>query len=101
MPMFDPPHPGEIVREECLKPLGLPVAHAAEILGVTRQALNNLVNEKSGLSAEMAIRLEKAFGTSAEMWLRLQLTFNLSRARRRSKAIVVKRYKSTSRSAAA
>jgi antitoxin HigA-1 len=101
MPMFDPPHPGEILREECLKPLGLTVTRAAEVLGVTRQALNNVVNEKAGLSAEMAIRLEKAFGPSAEMWLRLQLAFDLARERRRVKAIKVRRFGAGSRARAA
>lgn len=92
MPMKDPPHPGEIVREECLKALGLTVTQGAKALGVTRQALNNLVNEKAGLSPDMAIRLEKAFGSSAEMWLRLQGAFDLAQARSRSRSIKVARY---------
>lgn len=92
MPMIDPPHPGEIVREECLAPLGLSVTDGAKALGVTRQALNNLVNEKAGISPEMAIRLEKAFGTSADMWLKLQIGFELAEARKRAGEIVVKRY---------
>ena len=57
MPMKNPPHPGEMIREECLSPLGLTVTEAARVLGVTRQALNNLVNGRSGISPEMAIRL--------------------------------------------
>lgn len=100
MAMMTPSHPGEIVREECLAPLGLSVTEGARILGVTRQALNNLVNEKSAISPEMAIRLEKAFGSSAGMWLRLQLNHDLAVARRRHRAIKVRRYKSVSRSAA-
>ena len=64
MAMVDPPHPGGIVRRECLEPLGLSVTKAAEGLGVSRQALSELVNEKSAVSAEMAIRLSKAFGSS-------------------------------------
>jgi addiction module HigA family antidote len=87
-----PSHPGEIVREECLKPLNLTVTGGAKVLGVTRQALNNLVNEKAAISAEMAIRLEKAFGTSAEMWLRLQTAHDLAAARKRHKSIKVRRY---------
>jgi addiction module HigA family antidote len=91
--MTNPPHPGEIVREECLAPLGLTVTHGARVLGVTRQTLNNLVNERSGLSSEMAIRLEKAFGTSADLWVRLQTAYDLAQARRREKDINVTRYK--------
>jgi antitoxin HigA-1 len=72
MPMHEPPHPGRIVRQECLVPLGLSVTEAARVLGVTRQALNNLVNGKSGVSPEMPVRLAKAFGGGAETWLRLQ-----------------------------
>ena len=92
MPMTDPPHPGEIIREECLAPLGLSVTEGAKVLGVTRQALNNLVNEKAGLSPEMAIRLEKAFGSSADMWLRLQTAFELAQARKEEGKIAVQRY---------
>ena len=92
MPMTDPPHPGEIVREECLSPLGLSVTGGAKALGVTRQALNNLVNEKAGISPEMALRLEKAFGSSADMWLKLQTAFDLARIRRRAGEIAVERY---------
>ena len=94
MPMMNPPHPGEIVREECLQPLGLTVTEGAKVLGVTRQALNNLVNERAGISPEMAIRLEKAFGSSADMWLRLQTSFELAQARKRESEIVVARYRS-------
>jgi addiction module HigA family antidote len=90
--MVNPPHPGEIVREECLVPLSLSVTKGAEVLGVSRQALNNLVNERAALSPEMAIRLEKAFGSSAEMWMRLQSAYDLAEARKREKAIKVSRY---------
>jgi addiction module HigA family antidote len=72
MAMHDPAHPGEILRAQCLEALGLTVTQGARVLGVSRQALNNLVNEKAGISPEMAIRLEKAFGSSADVWLRLQ-----------------------------
>lgn len=92
MAMHDPVHPGEMVREECLAPLGLNVTEAAKVLGVTRQALNNLVNEKAGISPEMAIRLEKAFGSSAEFWLRLQTAYELAQARQHEAEIAVTRY---------
>ena len=91
MTMFNPPHPGHSVRHDCLEPLGLSVTEAADILGVTRQALNNLVNAKSGISPEMAIRLDKGFGGGAETWLRLQMAFDLAQARKREKQIVVRR----------
>ena len=78
MPMKNPPHPGRIIRDECLEPLGLTVTEAAQVLGVSRQALNNLVNEKAGISAEMAVRLAKAFGSTAETWLRMQVAYDLA-----------------------
>ena len=70
--MFSPPHSGLAVRHDCLEPLGLSVTEAARALGVARQALNNVVNGKAAISAEMAIRLDKAFGGGAEIWLRIQ-----------------------------
>ena len=90
MPMKNPPHPGLTVRHDCIAPLGLTITEAAEILGVTRQALNNLVNGKSGISADMAIRLDKAFGGSAETWLRLQMAYDLAQARQHEDQIKVK-----------
>jgi antitoxin HigA-1 len=81
MPMKNPPHPGLSVRLDCLEPLGLSVTEAAKVLGVTRQALNNLVNAKGGISPEMAIRLSKAFGSSAEAWLGMQLAYDLAQTR--------------------
>jgi antitoxin HigA-1 len=92
MPMKNPPHPGRIVRQDCLSPLGLSVTAAAKALGVTRQALNNLVNGKSGVSPEMAIRLAKAFGSTPETWLRLQMNYDLARIRRAEDRIDVTRY---------
>jgi addiction module HigA family antidote len=89
MPMHNPPHPGLTVRHDCLEPLGLTVTEGAKVLGVTRQALNNLVNGRAGISPEMAIRLSKAFGASPEVWLRLQMAYDLAQARR--KKISVKR----------
>jgi antitoxin HigA-1 len=70
MTLKNPPHPGLSVRHDCIEPLGLTITEAAAALGVTRQTLNNLVNGKSGISADMAIRLDKAFGGGAETWLR-------------------------------
>ena len=89
--MHNPPHPGEIVREECLKPLGLSVTAAAEGLGITRKALSELLNGHSGVSPEMAIRLAKAFGSSAETWLRLQMQYDLWQAEQRAETIQVER----------
>src|ERR1700761_6955067 len=90
MPMKNPPHPGLSIRNDCIEPLGLPTAAAAKILGVTRQTLNNLVNGKSGISADMAIRLDKAFGGGAETWLRLQMAYDLAQARQPEGDISVK-----------
>lgn len=91
MPMFDPPHPGEIVREECLKPLGLSVTVAAKALGVSRKSMSELVNEHAGISAMMALRLSKAFGSTPETWLGIQLDYDLAQARRREGEIHVAR----------
>lgn len=92
MPMYDPPHPGEIVRYECLEPLGLTVTRAAEGLGVTRQTLSDLVNERSGISVDMAVRLSKAFGSTPETWLGLQTAYDLWQARERTASIEVERF---------
>ena len=91
MTMKNPPHPGLSVRHDCIEPLDLTITEAANILGVTRQALNNLVNGKSGISPEMAIRLSKAFGSSPETWLGMQLDFDLARARRREGEMHIQR----------
>ena len=77
MKMHNPPHPGEVLRELCLEPLGLTVTQAAEALGVSRKTLSSLLNGRSGISPEMAIRLSKAFGTSAESWLNQQMQYDL------------------------
>ncbi len=92
--MKNPPHPGRIVRQDCVEPLELTITAAAKALGITRQALNNLVNGKAGISPEMAVRLSKAFGGSAEMWLRLQANYDLAQVRRDE--IEVKRYRRAS-----
>ncbi len=91
MRMKNPPHPGLSVRHDCLEPLNLSVTDGAKALGVTRQALNNLVNCKSGISPEMAIRLDKAFGGGADIWLGLQLDYDLAQALKHERAIRVKR----------
>lgn len=92
MPMHDPCHPGEIVKHECLDALGLSVTRAAKGLGVTRQALSDLVNGKSGVSVDMAIRLSKAFGSTPETWLRMQMAYDLWQARDRAEGIEVERF---------
>ncbi len=80
----NPVHPGRVIRHECIEPLGLNVTAAAKALKVSRQALNNLIHGKSSLSADMAVRLEKAFGGSAKMWLQMQCNYDLARARERN-----------------
>jgi addiction module HigA family antidote len=91
MTMKNPPHPGLTVRHDCLEPLGLSVTEGAKALGVTRQALNNLVNGQAAISPEMAVRLAKAFGSTAEMWLGLQTDYDLAQVRRRDGDIRVTR----------
>lgn len=91
MRMHSPPHPGRIVRQECLEPLGLSVTDAAKALGVSRVALSELVNERRGVSPEMAIRLAQAFGGSPEVWAGLQLDFDLARALTKADQIKVRR----------
>jgi addiction module HigA family antidote len=92
MDMYNPPHPGEIVREDCLKALYLTVTEAAKGLGVTRKTLSSILNRRSGVSAEMALRLAKAFGSTPEHWLRMQLAYDLWQAKRRAKKLHVKRF---------
>ena len=89
MRMHNPPHPGEILRELCLEPLGLSVTRAAEALGVSRKTLSAILNERAGISPEMAIRLSKAFGTSAESWLNQQIQYDLWLAEKNAKNIQV------------
>src|ERR1051326_6396621 len=91
MPRKKPVHPGQIVRHDCLEPLGLSVTAGAKALGVSRQALNNILNGKSGISPEMAIRLTKAFGSTEETWLRMQLAYDLAAARKNESKIKVRR----------
>jgi antitoxin HigA-1 len=89
MAMKNPPHPGRSIKDACLEPLELSVTEAAKILGVSRQALNNVVNGKAAISPEMAVRLSKAFGSTPETWLQMQLNYDLAQVRQ--KDISVKR----------
>ena len=89
MIMKDPVHPGEIVRELFLEPMGITVTEAAKHLGVGRGTLSNLINEKSSISPEMAIRLSKAFSNSLEFWMNLQKQYETSQANMMSKKIKV------------
>jgi addiction module HigA family antidote len=91
MRIKNPPHPGRVVRQVCIEPLNLTVTEAAKRLGVTRQTLNNLVNEKAGVSPEMAIRLSKAFGSSPEVWLGMQMEYDLAEIEKDAEHIKVKR----------
>jgi len=77
--MNNPPHPGLTIKHDCIEAMDLSVTQSARVLGVTRQALNNVLSGKSGISPEMAVRLEKAFGSTAEAWLHLQGNYDLSR----------------------
>lgn len=92
MAMYDPPHPGEVLREICLAPLDLSITAAAKHLGVSCESLSELVNGRNGVSAEMAIRLEQAFGGSADTWLRMQIAYDLWQAKNRGEKIRVNRY---------
>jgi addiction module HigA family antidote len=87
--MHNPPHPGEIIRELCLTPLGLSVTAAAKALGVTRKSLSELLNGKSGVSPEMAIRLSMAFKTTPESWLSQQMQYDLWKARLKLKKLKI------------
>ncbi len=93
MKMKNPPHPGRLIKHECLEPLDLNITKAADILGVTRLTLSNLVNGKNGVSPEMAIRLSKAFGSSPEVWLGLQMDYDLAQAEKKASRIKVKKVK--------
>ena len=89
--MFNPPHPGEIIKELCLQPLGLSVTEAAEALGVSRKTLSSILNGRAGVSPEMAIRLSKAFGTSPESWMNQQAQYDLWQAQKTADSLKVKR----------
>jgi addiction module HigA family antidote len=91
-------HPGTIVRQDCIERNGLSVTDAARILGVDRQTLSNLLNARSGISPEMAVRLEKAFGTPARDWLIRQLDHELAEVMRRTNKIEVEPFSASARS---
>ena len=91
MPMKNPPHPGRIVRQECIEPLGLSVTDGAKALGVSRNALSELLNERRGISPEMAIRLSKAFGSAPETWAGLQFDYDMAQAMKHADEIKVQR----------
>lgn len=92
MAMSNPPHPGEVIKSDCLEPLGLTITRAAKGLGVTRQALSDLVNQKAGISIEMSFRLSKAFGSTPETWLGMQQAYDLWQAREQAEKIEVERF---------
>lgn len=89
--MFNPPHPGEVVKELCLEPSGLSITKAARILKVSRKTLSEVVNCKSAISPEMAIRLEMAFGSTAEHWLRMQAQHDLWHAKEKLKKLKIEK----------
>ncbi|MBI5816714.1 MAG: HigA family addiction module antidote protein [Nitrospinae bacterium] len=91
MPMKNPPHPGEVIRELCLKPLKLTVTAAAKALDVSRVSLSELLNGKNGVSPEMAYRLSKAFGSTPEFWMRLQMTYDLARVKKGASKLKIRR----------
>ena len=90
MPMKKPNHPGDLIRD-CLNELGVNVTEGAKALGVTRSALSRLINRRAGVSAEMAVRLEKALGSTAGFWLRLQLNYDLAHIQSRARKIHARR----------
>lgn len=91
MRMQNPPHPGEVLRELCLEPLGVSVTDAAKAIGVARKTLSSVLNCHSGISPEMAIRLAKAFDTSAESWLNQQVQYDLWEAEQHTKSLKIKK----------
>lgn len=90
-PMHQPPHPGQILRELCLDPLGVTVTEAADALGVSRKTLSAILNGRAGISPEMAVRLSVAFDTTAESWLRQQMQHDLWLAEQSRKKLRVRR----------
>src|SRR6184192_1810072 len=92
--MKNPPHPGGFVRAEIIEPADLSVTAAAEVLGVTRVALSAFLNERSSLSPDMALRIEKAFGVTMDTLMRMQSSYDIAQARKREKEIHVRRFHS-------
>ena len=91
MQMHNPPHPGEVLRDLCVKPLGLTVTQAAAALGVSRKTLSSILNARSGISPEMAVRLSLAFGTTAESWMNQQVQYDLWHAEQKRNNLRVAR----------
>jgi addiction module HigA family antidote len=91
MDMHNPPHPGEVIRELCVEPLGLTVTDAARALKVSRRTLSELLNGRRGISAEMAVRLSLAFGRAPESWLAMQAAYDLWAVRGRTRRLRIKR----------
>lgn len=91
MLMHNPPHPGAVIKRQCLEPLGLSVTEAAKGLGVSRNTLSMLLNGRLGISPDMAIRLSQGFGGSAESWLQQQMQYNLWQAQQHASEINVKK----------
>jgi antitoxin HigA-1 len=89
--MHNPPHPGEILREHCIQPLGLSVTEAAQALGVSRKTLSSILNGRSGISPEMAVRLSIAFNTTSESWLQQQLQYDLAQAELKRRSLRVRK----------
>jgi antitoxin HigA-1 len=92
MPMKNPPHPGEVIREDIIGALGLTFTRAAGVLGVRRATLSDVAHGKASVSSEMALRLEKAFGVSMDLLLKMQAGYDAAQARRHSNQIKVKRF---------
>ncbi len=95
MLMHNPPHPGDVVRRQCLEPLGLTVTEAAKGLGVSRNTLSMLLNGRIKVSTEMAIRLSQGFGGNPESWLQQQMQYDLWHVQQRKKEIEVRKFKAT------
>jgi addiction module HigA family antidote len=95
MAMMRPPHPGEIIRHDVLKPLGVTISAAAKALRVTRPALSNLLNARASLTPEMALRIEKAFGPKMEHLMKMQLAYDIARTRARAASIRVRPFNRT------
>jgi addiction module HigA family antidote len=93
MRMLNPPHPGDFIRTEIIEPRGLSVTAAAQVLRVSRPALSSLVNGKAGLSGDMALRVEKAFGVKMDTLLRMQASYEIARTRKLEAQIKVNRYR--------
>ena len=94
MPMYNPPHPGAVIRTEIVEANNLTVSDAAKALGVSRQALSGLLNGRVDLTGEMAVRIEKAFGPKLETLMGMQSAYNIFQIRQSAKKINVRRFRS-------